>query len=65
MKTKEIEKTSGRFGLNIAQRTNCPKCGGILPVLRNPKTMKQALWGGWTCPNCGIKVDKWGTEVKS
>jgi hypothetical protein len=22
--------------------------------------MRQALWGGSTCPSCGTEIDKWG-----
>jgi hypothetical protein len=31
-------------------------------MVRVPKGMEETLWGGWTCPNCGCKVDKYGRE---
>lgn len=27
--------------------------------------MRQTLWGGWTCDNCGIEMDKFGTDISS
>jgi hypothetical protein len=34
-----------------------------LPKLRKPKTIKQALWGGGVCPNCGTEIDRKGRKV--
>jgi hypothetical protein len=34
-----------------------------LPVVRRPTSLRQALWGGWTCKNCGAEVDRWGRKV--
>jgi len=39
---------------------NCPACGCPVPKVRQPKSVKQALWGGWTCEKCGCEMDKWG-----
>ena len=41
----------------------CPKCGKNIPLAllaqpRAPKTMRQALWGGISCPRCGADVPK-------
>lgn len=41
----------------------CPKCGKNLPLSllslpRVPKTRRQALWGGLSCPRCGADVPK-------
>ena len=30
---------------------------------RDSRSLRQSMWGGWTCPNCGTEVDKWGREV--
>jgi transposase len=27
--------------------------------------LKQALWGGWTCPNCGCEVDRQGNAIEA
>ena len=41
----------------------CPKCATKLPMLRKPKNKDQAMFGGWTCKNCGIEIDKYGKEL--
>ena len=49
------------LGLKIAlNQQYCPVCGEALPQLRVPYTLRQILWGGWTCPNCGTKLDRLG-----
>jgi hypothetical protein len=53
-----------RFGINFASvfgRAKCAECGEPAPeVVRIPKTPYQMLWGGWTCEECGLELDKWG-----
>lgn len=41
----------------------CPRCRTELPRTRYPTSLKQGLWGGWTCPNCGCEVDRLGRET--
>ena len=36
----------------------CPKCATPLPDIRRPKNRRQLLWGGWTCPGCGVELDR-------
>jgi hypothetical protein len=55
---------SGRFGVNL-KIPDCPTCGKKLPAVRTPKSIKQAMWGGTTCPSCGTEVDKWGKIIQS
>ena len=43
---------------------HCPKCNTLLPKVRKPKNIRQALWGGGTCPNCGCEVNRKGIEIK-
>jgi hypothetical protein len=43
----------------------CPECGEPVPRFRKPANRRQALWGGWTCPNCGCEMDRRGRKVKS
>ncbi len=38
----------------------CPHCHADLPRFRMPRSLKQMLWGGWTCDNCGSEVDRHG-----
>ena len=51
----------GRWGFG-ALRSSCPRCGTRLPMIRKPASSEEAMWGGWTCPKCGCKVDKYGRE---
>jgi ssDNA-binding Zn-finger/Zn-ribbon topoisomerase 1 len=59
MKNKE---NKSKWSIN-PDRVNCPDCGEPMPRVRRPRTMKQALWGGWTCPKCGCDMDKWGEKT--
>jgi hypothetical protein len=55
-------KTKGRWGIGSFFGTSCPRCGERLPMIRKPTSSGEAMWGGWTCPKCGCKVDKHGRE---
>ncbi len=35
---------------------DCPGCGKPLPTLRKPTSLRQLLFGGWTCGECGCEV---------
>lgn len=41
----------------------CDVCGTPMPVVRKPANLRQALWGGWTCPNCHSEFDRWGRNL--
>ena len=56
-----LSKAKSRWGIG-ALRASCPRCGTRSPMIRKPASAEEALWGGWTCPNCGCKVDKYGRE---
>jgi hypothetical protein len=43
----------------------CPQCSQKLPRFRKPKTIHEALFGGWTCPNCGAIVDRSGRRISA
>ncbi len=53
----------GRWGINV-RRTDCPRCGWKLPSVRKPTSLRQALWGGWTCQQCAAELDKWGQHLE-
>ncbi len=55
-------KGKGDWGMNLSL-PNCPKCGRKVPAIRKPTSARQAMWGGWTCSNCGCEIDKWGKEI--
>jgi hypothetical protein len=51
-----------RWGINL-DPVSCPRCNTPFPQIRQPRNIRQALWGGGTCTKCGAEVDKWGREV--
>lgn len=56
-------RDKSRMGINL-KRIYCPNCNAKQPFIRVPKNERQALWGGHTCSNCGIEMDKYGGEIK-
>jgi hypothetical protein len=38
----------------------CPECHTPAPHYRKAANWRQALWGGWTCENCGSELDRHG-----
>lgn len=43
---------------------SCPVCAHPLPAVRVPKSVGQALWGGWRCSECGSTVSKTGKLMR-
>jgi hypothetical protein len=43
------------WGINL-NSVSCPRCNAVLPQVRKPRSRKQAMWGGWTCLNCGAEL---------
>jgi predicted RNA-binding Zn-ribbon protein involved in translation (DUF1610 family) len=41
----------------------CAVCGQAPPLVRWPRNRRQFLSGGWTCPNCGMELDRRGGEL--
>jgi len=52
-------KRKNKFGINTSE-LKCPTCGLAAPATRKPKNTSEALWGGFTCEQCGAEVNKWG-----
>jgi hypothetical protein len=59
---RKQSKTKGRWGFGSVLGTSCPRCGEGLSMVRKPRSFGEVMWGGWTCPKCGCKVDKYGRE---
>ena len=61
----EEPKTPKRscLGLNL-ESVHCPGCQERMPAIRLPKDLQQLMWGGWTCPGCKTRMDKWGQPLK-
>ena len=55
---------SGRMGINL-EKVSCPQCGEKMSQVRKPANISQALWGGWTCGECGTEMDKYGERINS
>jgi hypothetical protein len=53
-----------RWGIDTG-RVVCPGCHTPQPFWRKPTSLKQALWGGYSCPNCHRELDKWGREISA
>lgn len=47
----------------VNAKGGCPNCGMPVPMLRQPTSLRQALWGGWTCSNCATEMDRDGDEL--
>ena len=47
----------------VNAKGGCPNCGMPVPAFRKPTSLRQALWGGWTCSNCGTDMDREGNEL--
>jgi hypothetical protein len=60
---RDTIRQRGNFGLNFTS-ARCSACGESMPAFRKPANFKQTLWGGWTCPKCGVELDKWGRPVE-
>ncbi|MBD9370825.1 hypothetical protein [Xanthomonas sp. XNM01] len=50
------------LGINL-EAVHCPQCSARMPPLRVPADLHQLMWGGWTCPSCGTRMDKYGRRV--
>jgi hypothetical protein len=48
-----------------APQRKCPDCGQQLPRLRKPTSLRQLLWGGYTCGGCSCAVYRNGLEIES
>ncbi len=55
-------RAKGRWGIGPLRGVKCPRCSTPMPMFRKPTSTQEGLWGGWTCPQCGCKVDKYGNE---
>ena len=60
----EKNPTKKEWGINLND-VKCPKCKAVMPAIRVSENLHQLMWGGWSCPNCQCKMDKWGKEAKN
>lgn len=51
----------GRGAMSASLRAvSCAMCINVMPVFRRPTSLRQALFGGWTCKSCGTEMDRSG-----
>jgi hypothetical protein len=43
---------------------DCPTCGTKQPAQRKPTSLRQLMWGGWTCNTCGTEIDRNGDAIE-
>jgi C4-type Zn-finger protein len=53
---------SNKYKINLNE-IRCPKCDEQMPLVRVPENIQELMWGGWTCPKCGCKMDKFGKSI--
>jgi hypothetical protein len=53
-----------KWGVNVMPVV-CPGCKTPQAYFRSPTSLRQALWGGYTCPTCHRELDKYGREVSA
>jgi hypothetical protein len=53
------EEPKSKWGINL-KSVCCPTCREQMPMIRVPGSLHELMWGGWTCPKCGGRMDKWG-----
>ena len=54
---------SARVQAKINARGGRPECGTPVPSVRRPTSLRQALWGGWTCQTCSTELDRSGNQL--
>jgi hypothetical protein len=60
---RDTIRLRGNWGINLWP-SPCRQCGTPLPMIRKPANWRQAMWGGWTCAECGLELDNWGRPVE-
>lgn len=60
---RDTIRKRGKWGINLTPNP-CRQCGTPAPMIRKPANWRQAMWGGWTCSECGLEVDKWSRSVE-
>ncbi|HTU90546.1 MAG TPA: hypothetical protein VMF69_10765 [Gemmataceae bacterium] len=60
---RDTIRKRGKWGINLVPGP-CLQCGTPAPLIRKPAHWRQAMWGGWTCSECGLELDKWGRPVE-
>ncbi len=54
-----------KMGYPIGRPVICPRCAIEMPLFRKPRSLNEALWGGYRCANCGTDMDARGRELEA
>jgi hypothetical protein len=60
---RDTIRQRGNWGINLRPGP-CLQCGAPMPMIRKPENWRQAMWGGWRCPECSLELDRWGRPVE-
>lgn len=60
---RDTIRQRGKWGINLKPSV-CIECDTPMPTFRKPASWRQAMWGGWTCAECGFELDKWGRPTE-
>jgi hypothetical protein len=52
-----------KLGYPAGREIHCARCNATMPMFRKPNSMRQGLWGGFTCHACGAELDARGREI--
>lgn len=52
-----------KMGFAVGKAVSCPKCGAAMPLFRKPTSVRQGMFGGYTCPACGTEMDAAGRPM--
>jgi hypothetical protein len=58
---RHLARRKSRWGINL--RPVCEECGAKAPKVRIPEDGQEAMWGGWRCRGCNLRLDKWGRPL--
>lgn len=56
-------KNEAKFRQFHVNPPDCPNCGEQMPRFRDPESLRQEAFGGWTCSNCRTELDRFGTDI--
>lgn len=54
---------SAQAASRLGRPVMCPVCSATQPAGRRPDSLGQALWGGWTCRVCHVRMNRHGHRL--
>jgi hypothetical protein len=50
-------------GKHSREVSHCSNCNAPIPFLRRSWSLRQVMWGGYTCLACGSEFDAYGGDI--